>query len=168
MKDLKIYDYHASSKIWVYTIKPNLNSSVENQLNIELELFCKNWTAHNRELRAFHKIFENRFLVLGVDEHLNPASGCSIDKSVHFLEEMEQKFSITIFDRMLFSYFDEHNDCITLNRTEFENELSKNNITANTLVVNTLTTTIAEWNESSIIKLQDSWMNNFFSIKDLK
>lgn len=168
MKNFTISDFHFSSKIWVYTLNPVLDANTESLLNSELELFCQNWTAHNRELRAFYKIFENRFLVLGVDEHLNPASGCSIDKSVHFLEDVEKKFSISVFDRMLFSYIDDHDNCITLNRSEFEKAISEGTISGTTNVVNTLTNTLADWNDKSIIKLQDSWMNNFFSVSELK
>ena len=160
----KINDFHPSSKIWIYTLNPELNEEQLSGISAELSSFCKDWTAHNRELRSFFSIFENRILLIGVDEHLNPASGCSIDKSVHLLEDIEQKYSIEIFNRMLFSYIDS-NKLITLNRNEFEKAIAENLINTNTLVVNNLALTLNDWNENGVIPLSKSWMMNFFGVK---
>lgn len=160
----QVTDYHPSSKIWIYTINPSLNEDQLTKISEELNAFCSQWTAHNRELRSFFKIFENRILMLGVDEHLNPASGCSIDKSVHFLEDLESSYSIEIFNRMLFSYIDENNNFITLNKIDFEKAIADNKINNNTLVLNNLALTLQEWNDNGVIPLENSWMKNFFSI----
>ncbi len=160
----QINDYHPSSKIWIYTINPSLTDVQLNKISEELNSFCSQWTAHNRELRSFFKIFENRILMLGVDEHLNPASGCSIDKSVHFLEDLETNYSVEIFNRMLFSYIDEHNNFITLNKIDFEKAIADNKINNDTLVLNNLALTLQEWNDNGVIPMANSWMKNFFSV----
>ena len=46
----------------------------------------------------------NRFLVVFVDEKIAQASGCSIDKSVHFVKQLEDEFHINFFDRTLIAY----------------------------------------------------------------
>lgn len=161
----EINDYHPSSKIWIYTINPTLTEEQQLKISEELKTFCTQWTAHNRELRSFFKIFESRILILGVDEHLNPASGCSIDKSVHFLEDLEANYSIEVFNRMLFSYFDSNNKFITLAKNQFELALAENTINNDTLVLNNLALTVQEWNENGIIPFSKSWMMNFFDVK---
>ncbi len=161
----EINDYHPSSKIWIYTINPILTEEQQLKISEELKAFCTQWTAHNRELRSFFKIVESRILILGVDEHLNPASGCSIDKSVHFLEDLETNYSIEVFNRMLFSYFDSSNNFITLTKNKFEDALAENTITNDTLVINNLALTVQEWNENGIIPFSKSWMMNFFDVK---
>lgn len=160
-----INDFHPSSKIWIYTLNPELNEDQLQGISAELSSFCKDWTAHNRELRSFYSIFENRILILGVDEHLNPASGCSIDKSVHFLEDLEAKYSIEVFNRMLFSYVDENEKLITLSRNKFEEALAQNLINSDTLVINNLAQNLYDWNTNGIIPLHKSWMSNFFRVK---
>lgn len=159
-----ISDYHPSSKIWVYTISSTLTEEVALYIEKELNGFCATWTAHNKELRAFFKLIENRILIIGVDEHLNQASGCSIDKSIHFLEDLEKKYSIEIFNRMLFTYIDETEKLITLNRSEFEKAISENKIKPETAVVNTLVNSLNEWNTNSIVSFEKSWMKNFFGV----
>lgn len=160
----KIEGFDNSSKIWVYTIHPNLTEEQEKNLEAELSEFCKTWTAHNKELKAFFKIIQHTILILGVDEHLNPASGCSIDKSVHFLEELELKYSLNFFNRMLFTYIEENGTFVTKNKQEFEELLSKESIHSKTNVVNTLTLTLQEWNEKGIQTIENSWMKSFFNI----
>lgn len=160
----KITEYDNSSKIWIYTIHPNLTEVQEKNIAAELTEFCKTWTAHNKELRAFFKIMNHTVLILGVDEHLNPASGCSIDKSVHFLEELEHKYSLNFFNRMLFSYVDEEGQFNTKTKQEFEELLDNESITSKTYVVNTLALTLQEWNEKGIQTIENSWMKNFFNV----
>jgi hypothetical protein len=36
--------------------------------------------------------------VLGVDENLNSVSGCSIDSSVHFMQQLEKEFDIDLME----------------------------------------------------------------------
>ena len=161
----EITEFHPSSKIWIYTLNPILSDEQLNSISEDLNSFCKQWTAHNRELRSFFKIFENRILLIGVDEHLNPASGCSIDKSVHFLEDIEQKYSIEIFNRMLFSYIDNNKNLQTLTKSDFEKAILSNVINTDTLVVNNLALTLNDWNTNGTIPLSKSWMMNFFGVK---
>jgi hypothetical protein len=160
----QINEFDPSSKIWIYTIHPNLNEQIETHLSAELTEFCKQWTAHNRELRAFFKIIEHTILIMGVDEHLNPASGCSIDKSVHFLEELEKKYSVDFFNRMLFTCVNEEDTFSTHTKTQFESLIQENKITHQTIVVNTLALTLKDWNENGLQTIEKSWMKNFFKL----
>lgn len=164
MNPWKINNYDPSSKIWIYTISPKLSEIQEIEISKELEHFCKHWTAHNKELKAFYKIISNSILILGVDEHLNQASGCSIDKSVHFLEELENKHQLSFFDRLLFNVVNEQNIIETYNKKEFEKLIENNVIHSDSLVINTLSTNLAEWNENGVQAFSKSWMNTFFGI----
>ncbi len=165
MNTWKITDFDASSKIWIYTISPKLTNELEVEISKELDNFCINWTAHNKELRAFYRIKNRSILILGVDEHLNPASGCSIDKSVHFLEELENKYNISLFDRMLFNLANEQEEIQTYNKKEFEQLIEKGTIQSESKVINTLCSTLKDWNENGVQLFSKSWMNNFFGIK---
>lgn len=165
MNTWKITEFDESSKIWIYTIYPKLTSSQEVEIAKELGHFCINWTAHNRELRAFYKIIDRSILILGVDEHLNPASGCSIDKSVHFLEEIENKYQISLFDRMLFNLINDQQEIQTHNKKEFEQLIENGTVHPESKVINTLSTTLKDWNENGVQLFSKSWMNNFFGVK---
>lgn len=165
MKGINNIDsHHPDSKLWIYTIKEIISEETAIRIVKSLEAFCQNWTAHNKELRAFWNMYDNRIILLGVDEHLNQASGCSIDKSVHLLQDLENELNITIFDRMLFSYSD-GNKIQTLSRDEFQSGIDENIINSDTMVINTLAKNLQEWQLSGFQKLQDSWIKNLFNLK---
>jgi hypothetical protein len=160
----QINNYDESSKIWIYTLSKDLDSDLLQQIEKELHQFCSQWTAHNKELRAFFKIIDHRILLLGVDEHLNPASGCSIDKSVHFLEDLEKKYSIDFFNRLLFTYVNAQGNFITESKNTFEKLITEQIIEPDTLVVNTLAKNLREWNEIGITAMKNTWLKNYFNI----
>ncbi len=165
MKGINNIDsYHPNSKLWIYTVKEILTDEMSNEIAKRLEAFCQNWTAHNKELRAFWNMYDNRIILLGVDEHLNPASGCSIDKSVHLLQDIEKEMNINFFDRMLFSYTD-GSKIHTLSRDEFQQAIDEQKINLETMVVNTLAKNLEEWAIIGIQRLEDSWMKNLFNVK---
>lgn len=87
------------SRVWIYTSDKSLDE-VEAAINDDLTSFIKEWAAHGNQLFGSGKILHHRFVVLCVDESKIPASGCSIDTSVHFIKSLQQKYDLNLFDRM--------------------------------------------------------------------
>jgi len=153
-----------SSKVWVYTAETSLPSALEEKMNQALQGFCADWTAHNKTLKAAHSIIDHRFIILAVDEHLNQSSGCSIDKSVHFVQNLEKEFEISLFNRMLFSYVDEDGNLQTVSIETFEQKIAEGQVNENTMVVNSLVQTLAELKSNFKQPLKESWMNKLFQV----
>ena len=93
-----------SARVWVYQSSRAFTEVETAELNQDLGAFARDWTAHNQHLRAAGEVVHDRFLVLAVDESQAGASGCSIDKSVHFIQEIESRYGTQLFDRMRFAY----------------------------------------------------------------
>ena len=99
------FDHFApSSKVWVYQAERNLSSEEVAVADKAIEQFTEQWAAHSQELKAKGAILHQRFLVLMVDESQANASGCSIDSSVHFVQELGKHLSIDFFDRLNIAY----------------------------------------------------------------
>src|SRR5476649_1492029 len=98
--------FSENSRVWVYQSNRELSAAESSQIQQELNNFTTGWTAHNNQLKAKAEVRYNRFLILIVDESQAGASGCSIDKSVHFMKELEQQFNINLFDRFNLAYRD--------------------------------------------------------------
>src|ERR1700712_476692 len=90
--------FSENSRVWVYQSDKQLSDADVIKLQVQLDNFTTGWTAHNNQLKAKAEIRYNRFIVLIVDESQAGASGCSIDKSVHFMQQVEQQFGIKLFD----------------------------------------------------------------------
>ena len=52
------------------------------------------------DLRADALILLHRFILLIVDEAVSGASGCSIDKSVHVIQRIEQHYQMQLLNRL--------------------------------------------------------------------
>ena len=148
------------SRVWIY--QANRSFSDEEILAIEAKIstFIEAWTAHGKDLQAGFKIIYKRFIVLALDQDLNAATGCSIDASVHFMQQLEKEYAVDLMDKMNVSYkqgeFIAHKSLIDFKKMAKQKAVSKNTIVFNNLVHN-----IAEFNENWEVPASESWHSRF-------
>jgi len=94
------------SRIWIYQSIREFSENEIPQLKIKAESFISEWTSHGKTMSACIEIFQNRFIVVCVDEKTTSASGCAIDKSVKFIQQLESDLCGNTFllDRMNVAY----------------------------------------------------------------
>ena len=126
-------------KIWIYTLSKQLSAEQEIELATRCQNFVSSWTAHDVSLDASYELYKHRLLIFKVDEANYNASGCSIDKQLRLVKELEEEFSVELLNRLLVAY--ETNDQVNVVKNNRIAELLENGIiTANTLVFdNTIT-----------------------------
>lgn len=154
-----------NARIWIYQCNRFLTESEELAIAARLTEFATNWTAHQQALRAEAFVQYGLFLIFAVDENLNDASGCSIDKSVHLLQGLEKEFNIQVFDRFNLSYRDEQGQLQVCNRTGFEQLIQEGRICSSTPVFNNLIQTYGELERGWEIPLKNSWHARVFSLQ---
>lgn len=148
-------------RIWIYQADRELTPSEERIVLDNLESFTSQWKAHGKALAAKAEVRYNRFIILMVDDSVAPPTGCSIDKSVHLLKEIENAIDVNLFDRMQIAYKD--GEVIkTVLRQEFEKLLSTGEITEDTIVFNNLVPTYAELESKWEVPVKDSWHARVF------
>jgi hypothetical protein len=158
-----------SSKAWVYQVKSKMTDQTVEGLRKDLWDFLEDWTSHNKRLYTYGNVFHEQFIAFFVDERYAGASGCSIDKSVHFLEDMEHKYGIDIFDRQHMTYMEKAEDdegedvskIHTVALTDLKGAYARGEISDETWVfdnlVNTKETFIKHW----VKPLGESWHRKF-------
>ena len=154
-------EFSSHSRVWIYQSDRKLTSDEVLQIQINLDNFTHSWTAHNNQLKAKAEVRYNRFLVLIVDESQAGASGCSIDKSVNFMKQIEQQYGIVLFDRFNLAYRSGDN-ILSVPRHEFEILIREGVITQDTLVFNNLVQTLEELQTKWEVPLKDSWHMQLF------
>ena len=126
------------SRVWIYTTNRYLSDEEVIAIEQDLSAFLTQWTAHQQALEASCLIPYNNFIIIGLNENKNLASGCSIDASVHFLKQLERKFKVDLFDRMLITYKEEdqikHLALHEFKRLARQGEFSKSTTVFNNLV----------------------------------
>ncbi len=150
------------SRVWVYQSNQALDQAQVAEINTVLEGFTTSWSAHNQALKASFEIKYNRFIVLIVDETQAGASGCSIDKSVHLMQDLEKKFNIDLLDRFNIAY--KVGDSVkSVDRSEFEELIKSGTVDATTPVFNNMVSNYKDYQNNWETTMANSWHNNVFS-----
>ncbi len=145
-----------TTRVWVYQANRPFRDEDIPAVREKVRAFAQSWVSHNRQLRAHADVLHNRFIVLMVDEGQADASGCSIDKSVYFLKQLQAEYGVNLFDRMVFSYKDGE-EVITVPREEFTRLYQEGKINDDTLVFDTLVNTKGALDENWLKPLSQSW-----------
>jgi uncharacterized protein YjcR len=153
--------FSENSRVWVYQSDKKLTDEVIQQIQQHLNSFTAEWTAHNNQLKAKAEIRYNRFLILIVDETQAGASGCSIDKSVRFMQNLEREFNINLFDRFNLAY-KQADEVLSLPRNGFEVLLKQGAINTDTIVYNNLVQNLTELQTKWEVPFKDSWHIQLF------
>ena len=148
--------FSENSRVWVYQADRKLSDKEVEQINVLLNDFTTAWTAHNNQLKAKGEIRYNRFIVLIVDESQAGASGCSIDKSVRFVKDIEAQFGINLLDRFNLAY-KEGSEVLSSPRHQFEEKIKQGSINTETIVYNNMVQSLAELNTKWEFTFKDSW-----------
>jgi hypothetical protein len=155
-----------NSRVWIYQSDRALNKNeIDTAISI-LKDFTNTWTAHNNQLKATFEIKYNRFIVLIVDENQAGASGCSIDKSVHIMKDLEQKFNINLFDRF-HTAWKVNEEVISASRENFEQLIKEGEINNETIVFNNLVQTYSQYQQNWEIHFKDSWHAKVFKLETI-
>ncbi len=147
-----------NAKVWVYQSNIALSETQVDAITTLGMAFINEWSAHGSSLKASFDIIYNRFIVIGVDEEQALASGCSIDKSVKFMKDIEQMFNLNLFDRLQVAYR-KGNEIITCKLSEFEKLAAQGLVNETTIVFNNMVTTKLAYDTEWEVPLKQSWQS---------
>lgn len=149
------------SKIWIYQSNRKFTEEEFASIETDLQSFLENWAAHGTGLEASYQLKYYRFIIIAVNQENQIATGCSIDASVQFIQDLEQKYSVDLLDKMNVTFkLGEHIAHKPL--IEFKKMAKEKAVSGNTIVFNNLVNTIEEWNESWEVPAAESWHSRFF------
>ncbi|MDO6759309.1 ABC transporter ATPase [Tamlana sp. 2_MG-2023] len=148
------------SRVWIYQANRSFSEQELEEIQEKLNTFIENWTAHGSDLHAGYTIKYKRFIVLGLDQGVAKATGCSVDSSVHFIQQLEKDYNVDLMDKMNVSYKQgEYVAYKTL--TDFRKMAKDKAVSKNTIVFNNLVATVAEFNENWEVPASESWHARF-------
>jgi len=155
-------DLPPTARVWIYQSDRFLTfEETERIKNLAYE-FVNDWTAHKQNLMASFDISDNLFLIIAVDENVTDASGCSIDKSVHFIKQMERFFDIDLFNRFNVAFKSSHEIKI-MNVHDLVSHLKTNLKSNEVMVYNNLVNTKSALANEWLQPLEKSWVHNFMN-----
>ena len=126
-----------SSRVWVYQSDREFTTDEIDFITSKAIGFIEQWTRHGKDLKGSFTIKYNQFLVLAVDEGFMNVSGCSIDASVHFVQQLEEFLKVDMMNKMNISFKDgDHINIVKMNA--FKEYAEQNKINSNTVVFNNM------------------------------
>ena len=150
-----------TSRVWIYQSNRSFSETELEEISQKISQFLTSWTAHGADLNAGFEIRYKRFIVIGLDQNLQSATGCSIDASVHFIQQLEQDYSVDLMDKMNVSY--KQGDFVAYKSLKDFKTMAKNRaVSKKTVVFNNLVQNKAEYLEHWEVPASESWHSRFF------
>lgn len=150
-----------TSRVWVYQSNRSFTDAEVAELKATLNEFNLSWEAHGTNLNSAIEVYYNQFIVIYVDESVQEATGCSIDKSVGLVKSIEEKYGVDLLDRMNLTY-KEGGEVKNIKMAEFQGKAQSGEFNADMVVFNNLVTSKAEFLNNWETPAKDSWHNNLF------
>ena len=144
------------SRIWIFQSNRKFKDDEFEHLVTQLNIFLTSWTAHGSKLNASFKIEYRMFIFIALDQNKSSATGCSIDKLVNFMKNIEDQFSLRLLDRLDIAYMVDDN--IYVDRLEeFKNKILLKKIDENTIVFNNLIEIKSDLSGNWKTPISNSW-----------
>ena len=151
-----------TARVWIYQANRSFTQEEIQEITSKLDAFIEKWTAHGAELKASYDIKYRRFITIGLDQQLNAASGCSIDASVHFIQQLEKEYDVDLLDKMNVSY--KQGEFIAYKSlADFRKMAKQRAVSANTIVFNNLVNNKAEYLNDWEVPASESWHKRFLN-----
>jgi len=148
------------SRVWIYQSSRTFSETELVEVNEAIKAFLQDWTAHGSDLNAGYELPYNRFIVIGLDQQSQGATGCSIDASVRFIQGLEKKYNIDLLDKMNVSY--KQGEFVAYKTLLDFKAMAKNkSVSKNTIVFNNLVTNKEEYLNHWEVPAEESWHNRF-------
>lgn len=152
-----IHTMPAHARVWVYKSARPFSDAERAAILARGTAFTGSWAAHGAALDACVDVLHDHFVVVAVDERQAMASGCSIDRSVRFVKELERDMGIMLTDRMVVLY--EADGAIRSARVhEVDALLRAGTLAADTPVYDDLVATKADMDARFRVPLKATWM----------
>ena len=150
------------ARIWIYPSNRKFKEDEIPKVSEALTRFLDQWTAHSQLLEAGFVLPYDRFIVIGINQETAQASGCSIDSSVRFIQDLEKKFDIVLLDKMNVT-FKQGEYFVHKQLSDFRKMAKTRAVTKESIVFNNLVENKQEYLKHWEVPASQSWHSRFMS-----
>ncbi|QNR23863.1 ABC transporter ATPase [Croceimicrobium hydrocarbonivorans] len=157
-------EMNEDARIWIYQSTEFLEFEKVERITARLMNFLDDWKAHGHPLNASFTIIYDRFIVVSLDEASYQATGCSIDKLVQHMQNLERELNISLLDRTQIAFRDHNSMIETMHMMDFRAALENGDLDQNTVVFNNLVATKGEMEKKWETIISNSWHKDWLPI----
>ena len=153
-----------SSRVWIYQSSRFFTIQEAFEIEEMLNEFVCGWNSHGVPVKGYGNLFYGQFIVLMADETASGVSGCSTDSSVRLMKEIEQKFQVHLFDRLLLAFLiKEKVQLLPISQLEYATQ--NRFVSGDTIYFNNTVQTKKELLEKWLIPVNASWLKDRYSFE---
>jgi hypothetical protein len=156
-------DFDPKSRVWIYQSSRLFSMGEALQIEPMLEDFAAAWTSHGDKVKGHADLLFGQFVMIMADETAYNVSGCSTDSSVRLIKEIENRFRVNMFDRLLLAFVIKEKVQM-LPMAQLPHAISQNYVTPETPYFNNLVQTKEELENKWIIPAGKSWLARKFEL----
>ena len=148
------------ARIWVFQSSIPLQGEVRTAVSSAMMRFLKDWAAHGKSLFAAFEIVYDRFIVVGVNEAMAQATGCSIDSLMRHMQGIDREHrGLDLLNRMKVAYRSGE-EIMECDVNSFATMLANGEAVGSTVVFNNVVNTLGEFKTVWETTVAASWHAN--------
>lgn len=151
-----------SSRIWIYQAGRKFTETEKNTISDVLTTFTHSWVTHGNPMKTSFTLLYDQFIVLAANENFNEASGCSIDSSVRVIRQLDQQFSLGLFDRTKVGFL-KGEQLFMIPLHELPNALAEGQWKQDSLVFNNVLSVKGQLKNEWIIRANQTWLKRYLA-----
>lgn len=159
-------DFNDNSRVWIYQSSRLFLMSEAFAIEDLLKDFVSSWKSHGDAVKGYANLFFGQFIIIMADETQSGVSGCSTDSSVRIIKQIEQQFSVNMFDRQNLAFLIKDKVQL-LPMSQLNYAVENNFINADTLYFNNTVLTKKELLEKWMVPVKDSWLAKRLNISHI-
>jgi hypothetical protein len=145
------------ARVWIFGAAAPVDDVDAARLLAAVDAYLLQWKAHAHPLSAARDWRDERFLVIGVDQRTEGASGCSIDGLFRMLQDLERAVGSSMVGGGLVFFRGPGDLVCALPRDEFEALARRGGADGGTVVFDTTITSAGEYRARFEIPAVESW-----------
>lgn len=160
---MKLEKLNDNARIWIFQSDREMNASEIEKVNEALSRFVPQWAAHGNNLVSEFDIRNGYFILIGVDESVHAASGCSIDALTQQIKLLGAHLGVDFFNRLNVAY--EKDGSIHMAAMDvFKKMLQRDEVNQNTIVFNNLVTSNGDLETNWRTPVNKSWHQTLIQV----
>ncbi len=148
------------SRIWIYQSDRDLIESEMSMIDDKTSLFLDSWQAHGKDLECSYTIIHKRFIIIAVNENINPIGGCSIDYSLKLINDISDSIQLNLLNRLIVN-FKVDNKISSASLNDLKSKIKDGTLCSETIIFNTTINTKGELLNDFEIDIGSSWLSKF-------
>ena len=148
------------SRIWIYQSDRDLIESEMSMIDDKTSSFLDSWQAHGKDLECSYSIIHKRFIIIAVNENINPIGGCSIDYSIQLINDISDSIQVNLLNRLIVN-FKIDNKISSASLNDLKSKIKDGTLSSETIIFNTAINTKGELLNNFEINIGSSWLSKF-------